>query len=286
MQIGARTVDRFPDGEVAVWVPESVRGKDIFLVQTAASPVNDHLVELLTRADACRRAAVARITAIVPYPDDAWADKRNGYREPITARGATDVLRTVGIAHVIMVDSHTPQIEGFFHIPVDCLTAVPTLCRKLRGRLPPDLLVAAQDLGRVRMAAPFAQSLDAPVIMLHKLRECPAQTKVILVSGDASNRACVIIDDMTSTGGTVAESNKALLGAGAGPEFIVADTHGLLLPDARDKLDHAAVREVLVCDTVPVVETDWQNDRVVSMAPLIADAMERTLAGDSIREMH
>ena len=139
VQVGACAVERFPDGEVAVQLLEPVRRKEVFLVQSASPPVNDHLVELLALADACRRAAAARITAIVPYFGYARADKRHGRREPITARVAADLPEAVGIAHVVTVDLHTPQIEGFFHAAVDSLTAVPTLCRALRDRLPPGL---------------------------------------------------------------------------------------------------------------------------------------------------
>ena len=150
--VGACAVNRFPDGEVAVQLLEPVRRKEVFLVQPTAPPVNDHLVELLALAGACRRAAAARITAIVPYFGYARADKRHGRREPITVRVAADLLETVGIAHLVTVDLHTPQIEGFFHIPVDSLTAVPTLCRELRDRLPPDLVVVSPDVGRMAMA--------------------------------------------------------------------------------------------------------------------------------------
>ncbi len=284
--LGACAIDRFPDGEVAVQLLESVRRKEVFLVQPTAPPVNDHLIELLALADACRRAAAARITAIVPYFGYARADKRIGRREPITGRLVADLLEAVGIAHLVTVDLHTPQIEGFFHAPVDSLTAVPTLCRALRERLPHDLVVVSPDAGRVRLAAHYAQCLGAPVIVLHKRRESGTQTAVTHVVGNVANRACLIVDDMISTGGTVAASVTALLAAGARPEIIVAATHGLLLPGARDQLDHPAVREVVVTDTVRVAEQDWPHLRVVSIAPLIAGALERFLADGSLGDLY
>jgi ribose-phosphate pyrophosphokinase len=286
VQVGACAVDRFPDGEVAVQLLEPVRRKEVFLVQPTSPPVNDHLVELLALADACRRAAAARITAIVPYFGYARADKRHGRREPITARVAADLLEAVGIAHLVTVDLHTPQTEGFFHAAVDSLTAVPTLCRALRDRLPPGLAVVSPDVGRMRFATEFARCFGAPVVVLHKRRESGTETEVTHIVGDVSRRACLIVDDMISTGGTVAESLAALLEAGARPEIIVVATHGLLLPGARDKLDHPALREVLVTDTVAVADRNWPQLRVVSIAPLIAGALERFLADGSIGDLY
>ena len=286
VQVGACAVDRFPDGEVAVQLLEPVRRKEVFLVQPTSPPVNDHLVELLALADACRRAAAARITAIVPYFGYARADKRHGRREPITGRVVADLLQAVGIAHVVTVDLHTPQIEGFFYTPVDALTAVPTLCQALRDRLPPDVVVVSPDVGRVPLATHYAQCLGVPVIVLHKRRKGGAETEVTHVVGDVSSRACLIVDDMISTGGTIAESVRALLGAGARPEIIVAATHGLLLLGARAKLEHPTVREVFVTDTVGVAEKAWPQLRVISIAPLIAGALERFLAGDSIGDLY
>ena len=286
VQVGACVIDRFPDGEVAVRLLEPVRRKEVFLVQPTSPPVNDHLVELLALADACRRAAAARITAIVPYFGYGRADKRHGRREPITGRMVADVLEAVGIAHVVTVDLHTPQIEGFFFAPVDSLTAMPTLCRALRDRLPADVVVVSPDAGRVRLATLYAQRLGVPVVVLHKRRESGTETEVTHVVGDVAGRPCLIVDDIVSAGGTVAESIRALLAVGARPEIVVAATHGVLLAGARDKLDQAGVREVWVTDTVPVDDKDWARVRVVSIAPVIAGALERFLADGSISDLY
>jgi ribose-phosphate pyrophosphokinase len=284
--VGDCEIDRFPDGEVAMQLLEPVRRKEVFLVQPTAPPVNDHLVELLALADACRRAAAARVTAIMPYFGYARADKRHGRREPITARVAADLLEAVGIAHVVTVDLHTPQIEGFFHAPVDSLTAVPTLCQALKGRLPADLVVVSPDVGRMAMATEYARCFGVPVIVLHKRRESGTEAEVTHIVGDVAGRTCLIVDDMISTGGTVAESVDALLEAGARPEIIVTATHGLLLPGARARLDQPAVRQVVVTDTVCVGDQDWPKLRVVSAAPLIARALERFLADRSIGDLY
>jgi ribose-phosphate pyrophosphokinase len=287
IRVGACVVDRYPDGDVAVQLFDPIRRKEVFLVQPTAPPVNDHLVELLALADACRRAGAGRISAIVPFFGYGRADKRHGRREPIMARVVADLMEVVGISHVITVDLHTPQIEGFFHVPVDSLTAVPTLCRALRDRVPRDLVVVSPDVGRVAMATRYAeQCLGAPVIVLHKERMSGVETKVTRIVGEVSGRACLIVDDMISTGGTVAESIAALLAAGARPEIMVAATHGLFVGDARHKLSHPAVREVLVTDTVRAPEQDWPQLRVISIAPLIAEAMQRFLADGWLGELH
>jgi ribose-phosphate pyrophosphokinase len=197
-----------------------------------------------------------------------------------------DLLEAVGVDHLISVDLHTPQIEGFFHVPMDALKAVPTLCRPLRDRLPRDVVVVAPDVGRVQLATHYSQCLGSPVTVLHKRRESGAETKVTHVVGDVSGRACLIVDDMISTGGTVTESIAALLQAGARPEIFVAATHGLLIGGAREKLDHAAMREVVVSDTVRVVEQGWPKLRVVSIAPLIGEAVKRLLASDSMADLY
>ena len=164
--LGECTIERFPDGEVAVSIAESVRRKAVFIVQPTAPPVNEHLVELLVFADACRRASAAQVTAVIPYFGYARQDKRHGEREPITARMVADVLQAVGINHVVTVDIHAPQIEGFFHVPVDSLTAVPTLCDSLRDRFPAGSVVVSPDAGRVKMATEYAHRLGGPVIVL------------------------------------------------------------------------------------------------------------------------
>lgn len=286
VRLGRGEVERFPDGEVAVRLLEPVRRKEVFLVQPTAPPVDAHLVELLALADACRRAAAARITAIVPYFGYARADERHGRREPVTARMVADLLQAVGIDHLVTVDLHAPQIEGFFHAPVDSLTAVPTLCAALRDRLPPGVAVVSPDTGRVRMATEYAHRLGAPVIVLHKQRASGTETAVTHLVGEVRDRACLIIDDMISTGGTIAESVETLLAAGARPEITVAATHGLFVEGAREKVLHPGVHEVFVTDTVALRGKDWPRVRIISVAPLIAAALRRFLADGSISDLY
>lgn len=273
--LGKSVVERFPDGEVNVQLLESVRQKAVFILQSTAPPVNDHLVELLAFTDACRRAAAAQITAIIPYFGYARADKRQGRREPITSSMVAEVLQAVGVNHVVTLDLHTPQIEGFFRIPVDSLTAVPIFCEAIRHHLPPNFVVVSPDTGRVQMATQYAQWLNSEVVVLHKHRKSGTETAVTRVVGDVKDCSCLIIDDMISTGGTLARSIEALLTAQARPEIIIAATHGLFVQDARAKLSHPSIKAVFVTDTVTPKETDWQQLKIVSVAPLIANAIQR-----------
>jgi ribose-phosphate pyrophosphokinase len=273
--LGHCVVDRFPDGEAEVRLLDPVRRKDVFLVQSTSPPVNDHLMELLAMADACRRAAAARITAVIPYFGYARSDKRSGRREPITGRVVADLLEAVGIAQVVTVDLHTPQIEGFFHVPVDSLTAVPALCHALQEDLPKDAVVVSPDAGRANLAAQYARCLGAPVVMLHKRRSNGDEVEVTHVVGNVSGKACLLIDDMVSTAGTMAQSIRALLEKGARSDFAIAATHGLFVDGARERLEAIPVREIFVTDTVEPRVSGWSKLRVVSSARLIAAALKR-----------
>jgi ribose-phosphate pyrophosphokinase len=286
VSLGARVVERFPDGETFVRLEEPVRGRQVFIMQPTGPPVNDNLVELLAFVDACRRAAAASIIAVVPYFGYARQDKRHGHREPVTASMVAYLLQAVGANHVVTIDLHAAQIEGFFHIPVDCLTAVATLCDAVRQRLPENLIVVSPDEGRVKMAGEYGQRLNATVAVLHKRRETGTKTRVTHVVGDVRDKACLIIDDMISTGGTIAEAIDALLAAGARPEIVIAATHGPLLESARQKLSHEGIGALFVTDTIAPVVRDWPKLKVVTIASLLASAIRRLRAGESLSNLY
>lgn len=198
------------------------------------------------------------------------------------ARAAADMLEATGVDHVVIVDPHTPQIEGFFHIPVDSLTAVPVLCEALCRHFPPGAVVVAPDAGRVPLATQYALRLGAPVVVLHKQRESATKTEVTHVVGDVRGRPCLVVDDIISTGGTLATGIDALLDAGALPEITIAATHGLLVGDARENLSRSGIRDVFVTNTVSIAGKAWPGLHVVSVAPLIATAVQRFLADGSL----
>jgi len=280
--LAASVVERFPDGETFVALEQPVRGHRVFILQPTGPPVNDNLVELLAFVDACRRAAATDIIAVVPYFGYARQDKRHGHREPVTASMVAFLLEAIGANHVVTVDLHAAQIEGFFHIPVDALTAVSALCDALRPVLPEELIVVSPDDGRVKMAGQYAQRLNSTVAVLHKRRETATKTRVTHVVGDVRGKACLIIDDMISTGGTISEAIEALLGAGARPDIVVAATHGPLLEAAREKLSHESIRAVFVTDTIAPIIHGWAKLQVVTIAPLIAAAIKRILSDESL----
>lgn len=287
VRLGACTIERFPDSEVHVRVLETVRGHEVFLVQSTTPPVDERLVELLVLADACRRASAARLTAVVPYFGYGRADKRQpGEREAITARVVADLLQTVGIDRVVTLDMHTPQLEGFFHIPVDGLSAVGLLADAAREELGDDAVVVAPDAGRVKMATNYAARLRCPLVVLHKRRESGTQTAVTHLVGDVRGRRCLVIDDMISTGGTIVESARALREAGARGGIVVAATHALLLDDATRKMREGGVSRVLTTDTVERPADGDDLVHVTSVAPMIARAIGLLMTDGSLGGMY
>jgi len=283
LPLGRRRLQQFPDGETHVQIEESIRGRDIFIVQSTGPPVNQHVMELLIMLDAFRRAGAARITAIIPYYGYARQEKKSTGREPITARLVADLLTTAGAQRVVSIDLHSPAIQGFFNIGMDHLTAVPIVTGYLQTRLRRDSAVVSPDTGRVKLAEKYSQALGLPLVVLHKQRFTPEQPEIRAVVGDVRGKAPIIIDDMISTGGTIAEAIEALLEAGAQPDITVAATHPVLIGPALQRLSHPAISEVIVCDTIPVPpEKQLDKMRVLSVADLLAETVRRLNRNESI----
>jgi ribose-phosphate pyrophosphokinase len=285
LHVSPSRTERFPDGEMSLQLDEPVRGHSVFIVQSTSPPVTENVFQLLAFVDACRRAAAGRVTAVVPYFGYARSDKRHARREPIMASMVAGLLQSVGLDHLVTLDLHTAQIEGFFHLPVDHLTAVPTICDELKSRLQPGTVVVSPDEGRVHMAGQYAQLLGLSTAVLHKQRESGTETRVVRVVGEVRNRPCLIIDDMISTGGTIARAIEALLHEGARPEITVAATHGVLVEGARAQLSHPGLREILITDTVAPHHEHWPELRVVSVAPLLAAAIGHLANRESISDL-
>jgi ribose-phosphate pyrophosphokinase len=277
-------VEVFPDGEISVQLEKAVRRRPVFVVQPTAPPVTNNLFQLMLFADACRRAGAGSITAVVPYFGYARSDKRHGRREPITASMVATLLESVGVDHLVTIDLHSSQIEGFFRIPVDHLTAVPAICRAFRGHLAPETVVVSPDEGRVKTATQYAHILGLSVAVVHKQRMSGTETQVVKVAGDVRGRPCLIIDDMISTGGTIAQAVTALLAEGAKPEMHVAATHGVFAPGVRQKLNLPALKAIYTTDSI-AQPTDWPLLHVVSVAPLLASAMHRQSSGQSMESL-
>ena len=286
VELGRCRVERFPDGEAAAELQQSVRGQHVFIVQPTSPPVNDHLVELLVVADACRRADAERITAIVPYFGYARSDKRSGRRVPVAARAVADMMQSVGIDHVVALDAHTPQIEGFFKIPIDNLSIVPTMCAALAERVTDDTVIVSPDLGGVKRATEVGERLGRPVAVCVKRRTNGTSVAITQVIGTVRDRACLIVDDMITTGGTIVEAVKALRAEGARDAMVVMASHGVLVPGSREKLRAAGVMEVLVSDTIAVESSAELPVTRVAIAPLLADVVERLMAARSLRDLY
>jgi ribose-phosphate pyrophosphokinase len=284
--LGRCQIERFPDGEIEVRLEDSVRGREIFIVQPTSPPVNDHLVELIAFVDACRRGAAARVVAVVPYYGYARSDRRNGRRAPVMGRAVAEMLETVGVQHLVTLDLHSPQVEGFFRVPVENLTAIPLLADALRDRVSPETVVVSPDIGAVDRATAFAQRFGLPVAILAKQRISGREVEVRLLAGEVRDHPCVLVDDMISTGGTIVKGVEVLREAGARPDFVVAATHGLFSGDAMVKLAGAGVEEIVVAETMPLREGDRPRLRRLSVAPLLATAIRRLAAGESLRDLY
>lgn len=270
---------RFPDGEVSVSLGRPVAGRDVLLLQPTAPPVNDHLMELLAFADACRRGSAASVTVIAPYFGYARSDRRQGKPVPVTASMVAQLIEAVGVQHIITVDVHSPQIEGFFRIPADDLTAVPALSDALAEHIPPRSVVVAPDLGAVRLATAYGQRLGLPVAVVHKLRQSATSVTSTGITGEVQGRSCIIVDDMITTGGTIAGAVAALREAGASGTMTVAATHGVLTDAAWSRLARAGIQALFLTDSIAVRVRELPVTRIVTIAPMLATALAR-LSGE------
>jgi len=266
-----RSVHRFADGELHVDIEESVREHDVYVVQPTSPPVDEHVMEVLFLADACRRAGAARLTAILPYFGYARQDRRTSRREAVGARVIADLIEAAGYARLVAIDLHTPAIEGFFHIPLEHLSAVQRLADAVRATS--DSVIVAPDLGAVKLAERFRSLLHLPVAVVHKTRVTGTDVLIRSIIGDVKDRAPIVVDDMISTGGTVEAAVKGLLEAGCKPEVSVVATHALFVGPAVKRLQPLPIRELIVTNTVDITPELPAQLRVVDVAGMIADAI-------------
>jgi ribose-phosphate pyrophosphokinase len=276
--------ERFPDGETQVDLRESVRGRDVYLLQSTSPPVDRHLIELLLFADACRRAGAERLTGVIPYFGYARQERRRD-RRSLGARVAADVVATGGFDRLMLIDAHTPAIEGFFDVPIDHLTAVPLLAEAAQRSVGDAPVVVAPDLGAVKLAREYAGLLHAPMAFVHKTRRSGREVEAHSVIGDVRDRTPVIVDDMLSTGATVEAAVGALRKAGAVDPVTVIVTHALLVGNARDVLRQAAIAHLVVGNTVAIENTRDLPLDVTSVAPLIAAAIRRDHYDESLADL-
>jgi ribose-phosphate pyrophosphokinase len=275
---------RFPDGEAQVELHESVRGHDVYLLQSTSPPVDQHLMELLLLADACRRAGASRLTGVIPYFGYARQDRRTG-RRSLGGRVAAEALATAGFDRLMLIDAHTPAIEGFFDTPIDHLTAVPLLARAAAPSIGDDSVVVAPDLGAVKLARAYATQLHLPMAFVHKTRLDGEAVEAHGVIGDVRGRVPLIVDDMLSTGATIAAAIGALRGAGAREPVTVIVTHALLVGRAHDVLRSLPIARLVAGNTVAIAGPAEPPLDITSVAPLIATAIGCNHRDESLADL-
>jgi ribose-phosphate pyrophosphokinase len=286
MPVGGAKVKTFSDGEIQIEIDENVRLKDVFVVQSTCSPVNDNLVELLMMVDALKRASARRITAVIPYYGYARQDRKVAPRVPISAKVVADLLTAVGVDRLITMDLHAGQIQGFFNIPVDNLFATPIILEYIRENFDDRLVVISPDAGGVERARAFAKRLQADLAMIDKRRDAPNKAKAMAVIGDVAGKIGIILDDMADTAGTLTEAADAIMQKGA-KEIHACVTHPVLSGPAIDRIRDSALKTVVVTDTIPLKDNALSCDKikVLTIEKLVGEAIIRSHRGDSVTSL-
>ncbi len=288
VRLGQAEVGRFPDGEVMVEVRENVRGGDCFVIQSICTPPNDNLMELLLMMDALRRASAKRLTAVIPYFGYSRQDRKVAPRVPISAKLVADIITASGASRVLTVDLHAGQIQGFFNIPVDNLFAMPALIGYLRKRLEGQkVTVVSPDAGGVERARAFAGRLNATLAIIDKRRRRASEVAEMQLVGEVRGSTAVLNDDMIDTAGTITEASKVVANAGA-TEVIAAATHPILSDPACERLNRSQIKELITTNTIPLKaksQAELPNIRVLSVAPLIAEAIRRIHNEESVSSL-
>lgn len=280
--LGNARVTKFSDGEISMNIYETVRGSDVFVIQSTCSPVNTHLMELLIMIDAFKRASAAQITAVIPYYGYSRQDRKVKARDPITAKLVADLLTTAGAHRVLTMDLHAGQIQGFFNIPVDNLYSMPLFAREYidRGFTGDETVVVAPDLGSVTRARNFAHKLNAPLAIIDKRRPRVNVAEAMNIIGDVKGKRAILIDDMIDTAGTIQQGAKALIERGQASEVYACATHAVLSGPAIERIKDSPVKEIMVTNTIPLPpEKQIDKIRVISVAALFAEAIERIYEG-------
>ena len=280
--LGEAEVKKFSDGEVAVNIHESVRGKDCYIVQSTADPVNDNLMELLIMADAMRRASAGRINAVIPYYGYARQDRTAKARDPITARLVADLITTAGFDRVISMDLHANQIQGFFTIPVDHLQGSPILQKYFMDKNIEDIVVVSPDHGSVVRARNFAAPFGAPIAIIDKRRPRPNVSEIMNIIGEIEGKNCILIDDMVDTAGTICNAANALKERGAKSVRACA-THAVLSGPAIERIRESAIEEMVFLNTIQIPKEKMLDKFTqLSVAPIFAEAMRRVYSNESL----
>ncbi|MCI9049797.1 MAG: ribose-phosphate pyrophosphokinase [Coprobacillus sp.] len=272
-ELGKSRVHHFADGEILVEIEESVRGKDVFIVQSTSNPVTENLMEILVLTDALKRASAKEITAVIPYFGYARQDRKAKPRQPITSRLVADLLTTAGVDRVVTVDLHARQIQGFFDIPVDEMEALPLIYRYFVDKGVEDLCVVSPDHGGATRARKLSERLDCPIAIIDKRRPKPNVAEVMGIIGDVAGKNCILVDDMIDTAGTICAGAEVLREKGA-KDVYIACTHGVLSGPAAQRLQDCCAKEIVITDTISIPE-DKRFDKLVQVT--VADLLAHTI---------
>ncbi|MDU5105146.1 MULTISPECIES: ribose-phosphate diphosphokinase [unclassified Clostridium] len=289
LPLGKAKVSTFSDGEISVDIGETVRGADVFVVQSTSSPVNNNLMELLIMIDAFKRASAGRITVVMPYYGYARQDRKAKSRDPITAKLVADLLTAAGAHRVLTMDLHAAQIQGYFNIPVDHLLGSPILASYFVDRgfdEDDDVVVVSPDLGSVTRARKFADRLHAPIAIIDKRRPKANVSEIMNIIGDIKGKKCILIDDMIDTAGTIANAANALKDLGAKNVYACC-THGVLSGPAFERINNSAIEELVMLNTIKLPEDkeDLIKFKALSVAPLFAEAIKRIYDDEPISKL-
>jgi len=286
VSLGKVRISTFPDSEVHAQVEESIRGKDIYIVQPTCSPVNENLMELLIMIDAFRRASAKQITAVIPYYGYSRQDRKATGREPISAKLVANLITTAGANRVVSVDLHASQIQGFFDIPVDHLTAFTVLSKYFKKKQElNNTVIVSPDVGRAKLAEKYSIFLDLPMVMMHKRREEKDDVEVVNIVGNVKGKDPIIIDDIIASG-SIYKHARALVEAGSN-KVSLAITHPILVGDSLERLSDSSIKEIVVTNTVPVPEEKRLGGKikVVSIAPLLGKVIRRIHENRSVSKV-
>lgn len=286
LPLGDAEVTNFSDGEIAVNIKETVRGCDVFVIQSTSRPmVNRYLMELLIMIDALKRASAGRITAVLPYYGYARQDRKAKARDPISAKLVADLITAAGADRLLTMDLHAAQIQGYFNIPVDHLVGEPILADYFIQKELEDVVVVSPDLGSVTRSRRFADRLDAPIAIIDKRRQKANESEVMNVIGDIDGKNCVLIDDMIDTAGTICNAAAALKARGA-KDVYASCTHAVLSGPARDRIKDSVIQELVVLDTIDLDESfDMPNLKKLSVAEIFAESIRRIFNNDSVSKL-
>jgi ribose-phosphate pyrophosphokinase len=288
VDLGEVEITKFSNGEMYARYEESVRGADVFIIQSLGEPVNDNLMELLVMIDAAKRASAASIVAVIPWYAYSRQDRKSKPREPVTARLVANMIQVAGAARVMTMDLHVGQIEGFFTFPVDHLTAMHTFVDHFVGRGfrdAEDAVVVAPDTGEVKVARRLAGHLGLPLAIVNKIRRQPGQSEVTHVIGELEGRRAIMIDDIIDTGGTTVRAAESLLEEGA-TEVYAAATHAVFSGPAYERIEESPIKEVVVTDTLPLKRDEPQSKiHVLTIAPILANTIRNVFSDDSVSEV-